>query len=408
MGETRPAILQIIPRLDTGGAELAAIEISEAIVRSGGCALVLTEGGAMLNRLEAAGGEFVPFHAASKNPATILRNAQRIRDIAIREQVRLLHARSRAPAWSALLAARRLDIPFVTTYHGAYSENSKPKRWYNSVMARSDCVIANSEYTANLIKARYRTPADKIRVIYRGVDLARFDMSAVAASRVAALKAKWGLSPQTKIVLHAARLTGWKGQHDVIALADRVQARFPDCVFVLAGADQGRSEYRASLVSEIAKRNLETKVLLVGNVDDMPAALAAATVTFVASREPEAFGRAAAEAQAMGCPVISTNIGAPPETVLAPPRVRAAERTGWLVAPGALDAYEAALTEALSMTETEKAGIAARARRHVETSFTVANMQAQTLAVYDRLAGTNLSGRFVAARALEDHGVERT
>lgn len=393
MAEAPPTILQIIPQLETGGAELSTIEIAEAVTRAGGRAIVLSEGGRLLDRLAEAGGEFMAFPAKTKNPATILLNAQRIASIARRENVSLIHARSRAPAWSALIAARKLGLPFVTTYHGAYNEKSKLKNWYNGVMARADVVIANSRYTADLVQSRYGTPSSKLRVIYRGVDLRRFDPTAVSAERIAALKAKWGASERTRVVLQAARLTHWKGQGHLVSLAARMREKFPDVLFVFAGDDQGRSGYRAELDQKIAAQGLGNAVRLVGHEDDIPAAFAAAHVAFVGSIEPEAFGRAAAEAQAMGCPVISTNIGAPPETVLAPPRVTADQRTGWLVTPGDLDEYEAALSEALSLDDAQRAAIAARARQHVVANFTTANMQRQTLGVYAELLDTQ-SARF--------------
>jgi glycosyltransferase involved in cell wall biosynthesis len=181
----------------------------------------------------------------------------------------------------------------------------------------------------------------------------------------------------------------------MIAAAARIRDRVRDCVFILAGDAQGRDEYRDTLVKQISDAGVADIVKLVGHVDDMPAAFAAAHLAFVASIEPEAFGRAAAEAQAMACPVISTNIGAPPETVLAPPRVAAADRTGWLVPPGNLPDYEAALIDALSLANTERAAMGHRARQHVTTTFSTFEMQRATLAVYDSLLKTEMEGRFL-------------
>ena len=396
MAATRPTVLQIIPELDTGGAELSTIEIAAALVKAGARALVLSEGGRMSNRLKAAGGELIQFPAAAKNPATLLLNAQRIAAIARREGVDLIHARSRAPAWSALTAARRLKLPFITTYHGAYNERSRAKNFYNSVMARGDTVIANSRYTADLIKSRYGTAESRIRVIYRGVDVDGFNPDAVSAARIAALRQCWRVSDDTRVVLHAARLTAWKGQRQIIDAAARMKDALGGVVFIMAGDAQGRDGYVTELEHAIAANGLQDSVRLVGHVDDMPAAFAAAHVAFVGSIEPEAFGRAGAEAQAIGCLVISTNIGAPPETVKAPPRVAAAERTGWLVAPSDLAAYEQSLTEALALTRAERASMAKRARQNILDNFTTAAMQRQTLEVYDKHLGTDLARRFSA------------
>jgi glycosyltransferase involved in cell wall biosynthesis len=315
----RPTILQIIPELDTGGAELSTIEIAEALIKAGARAIVLSAGGRLAHRITDIGGELFAFPAATKNPIRMLWNANRIAAICRREGVDLIHARSRAPAWSALLAARRLGLPFVTTYHGAYNETSRAKNFYNSVMARGDIVVANSEYTANLIKSRYGTAEQRIRVIYRGVDVKRFDPAAVSPEQVKTLRERWNIPDQTRIVLHAARLTAWKGQRQIIEAAARMHTKLGGVIFVFAGDAQGRTGFEAELNSQIAAHGLREHCRLVGHVDDMPAAFAAAHVAIVGSIEPEAFGRAGAEAQAMGCPVISTHIGAPPETVQAPP-----------------------------------------------------------------------------------------
>ncbi|HVX37533.1 MAG TPA: glycosyltransferase family 4 protein [Hyphomicrobium sp.] len=395
MGLKRPTILQIIPELETGGAELSAIEIAAAVVRSGGRAIVLSEGGRMADRLASVGGELLLFPAATKNPVKLIANGTAIARIARTENVDLIHARSRAPAWSALMAARQAKLPFVTTYHGIYNEKGRAKRLYNSVMARGDIVIANSRYTADIVKKRYATPEDRIRVIYRGVDLEAFDPAIVSPERVKKMRDRWGIADHQRVVLHAARLTKWKGQGDVIAAAAQLRDKVRDCVFILAGDAQGRDNYRDTLLKQIASAGVEDIVRLVGHVDDMPAAFAVAHTAIVASIEPEAFGRAAAEAQAMACPVISTNIGAPPETVLAPPRVPATERTGWLVPPGDIVAYGAALLEALSLDGTARAATGNRARKHVTAAFSTSEMQRATLAVYDSLLKCEMERGFL-------------
>lgn len=392
----RPTILQIVPELDTGGAELSAVEIAGAVVRAGGRALVLTEGGRLAGRVTEAGGELVDFPAATKNPAKIWRNGRAIARLVRSEGVDLIHARSRAPAWSAKFAARVTGKPFVTTYHGAYNEPNALKRAYNRVMADGDLVIANSKYTRDLVRARYRTPDERLRVIYRGVDGDDFHADAVSQERVADLRRAWGVTGRARIILQAARLTAWKGQSVLIAAARHLQqqGRLGDAVVVLAGHAQGRDDYRSRLEGEIADAGLQGRVLLVGHVADMPAAYAAAHLAVVASTEPEAFGRVGTESQIMGCPVIATNIGAPPETVLATPMVTADERTGWLVPPGDDAALADAIAAAMALTADERASLGARARAHVLRSFTLEQMRQQTLAVYDELLGTHLEDAF--------------
>jgi len=390
----RPTILQIIPRLDTGGAERTTIEMTQAITAAGGRALVVTEGGRMVPQVTEAGGEVMTFNAGTKNPLSMLINARRLQKLVEREQVDLLHARSRAPAWTALWAARLSGRPFVTTYHGAYNEKGALKRTYNSVMARGDVVIANSHYTSRLIQSRYGTPESRIRVIHRGIDEESFDPSNVSPERIERLQRHWGIRPGQRVVLHAARLTGWKGQSVVIAAAARLaQQNFAgdDWVVILAGDAQGRTDYVRDLEQQIAASGLSQRVRLVGHVEDMPAAYVTAHVAVVASTEPEAFGRAAAEAEAMCCPVIATDIGATPETVRAEPVVSREEITGWLVPPGDPEALAQRLREALSLSEEERAAIGKRARDHVCRSFSLGAMQAATLQVYDSLLGTRLA-----------------
>ena len=395
MAATRPTILQIIPALDTGGAELSTVEMAAAIVASGGRALVATQGGRLSVRVIEAGGEIIPFAAATKNPARMMSNARALAALVRREHVDLIHARSRAPAWSALAAARATKRPFITTYHGAYAERGPLKRAYNSVMARGDVVIANSNYTAGLIKTRYGTPAVRIRVIHRGVDPAVFDPAVIKAERLETLRANWRIEPQQRVMLHAARLTRWKGQGVVID-ALKLLKSVSDWVCVFAGDDQGRAEYSNELRDQIAGAGLEQRVRFVGHVDDMPAAFAAATASLIASTEPEAFGRTAIEAQMMGCPVIATNIGAPPETVLSVPAVPATQRTGWLVAPADAVALASALQEALTLPTSERCALAERARARAAEHFSLQSMKRATLSVYDEVLNTALAAAFEA------------
>ena len=398
MAATRPTILQIIPALDTGGAELSTVEIATAIVAGGGRAIVVTGGGRLAARIIEAGGEIIPFPAATKNPAQMMLNARALAAIIRREHVDLVHARSRAPAWTALSAARATKRPFITTYHGAYNEKGPLKRAYNSVMARGDIVIANSDYTAGLVQSRYGTPKDRIRVIHRGVDQATFDRSKIAPERTAKLQSAWNIKPGQQVILQAARLTKWKGQSVVIdAVAKLVKANpTANLVAVFAGDDQGRTAYCDDLKRQIAALGLGSHVRLAGHVDDMPAAYALAAVSIIASVEPEAFGRTAIEAQMMGCPVIATCIGAPPETVLAPPRTDATNRTGWLVAPGNATELAADLNEVLSLSPAQRETLTRRAHDHVATNFSLQAMKQATLRVYDELLETHLSAPLAA------------
>lgn len=389
-------VLQIIPRLDTGGAERATVEICAALSRAGARSFVLSEGGRMADEVESAGGILVPFPAATKNPARILANGLALARFVRERGIDLVHARSRAPAWSALLAARLTGEAFVTTYHGAYGTSGPAKNLYNSVMARGQRVIANSNYTARLIKARHGTAPDRIRVIHRGVDLARFDPAAVGPGRIRAVREAWGASASDRVVLHAARLTGWKGQRDVIDAASVLGSECRNVLFVLAGDTQGRSAYRSEL-EERAERGVGARVRIVGHCEDMPAAFAAAHVSVVASTEPEAFGRASAEAQAMGCPVIVTDQGASPETIV-PPASPSGGATGWIVPVADPEALAAAVREALSLSKTARDRMGRHARANVERRFAAEQMQYATLQVYDELLNGALAQAFLDAR----------
>ena len=393
MAEKRPTVLQIIPELDTGGAELSTIEIADAVQSAGGRCIVLTEGGRMVQRLRDTGADVRFFAAATKNPLHILWNAHLIAGIVRQDGVDLIQPRILTPTRSALLAARRTRVPYVTTYHGAYSEKSSLKRFYNSVMARGDIVIANSHYTSDLIRMRYGTPGARLRVIYRGVDGAHFNPEAVEPERVAAVRRRWGVEPGQRVVLHAARLTAWKGQKVVVGAAEllaRTNA-VDDVMFVLAGDAQNRSAYRDALQQQINDAGLQERVRLVGHEGDMPAALCASHVSVVASIEPEAFGRTATEAQVMATPVIATEIGAPPETVRGRPGCPTDRATGWLVPPGDEATLAKAIGEALSMSADERAHMGARARQHVLTSYSLEQMKQQTLEVYDSLLNTQMA-----------------
>jgi glycosyltransferase involved in cell wall biosynthesis len=376
-------ILQIIPHIDAGGAERTTIDIAAALVRAGARAIVATQGGRMAAELQAVGGIAIPFPAASKNPIAMLINTRRLARLISSENVDIVHARSRAPAWVALGACRISQRPLVTTYHGAYSSRSLLKLRYSSVMARGDLVIANSHYTAAMISRLYPQARQNIRVIYRGADLVKFSPSAIEPERVARIRELWGLAAHERVVLLAARLTNWKGQKVLIEAARLLHQQGVDGVrYVLAGDPQGRSGYVRELDSLIEKGGLSSVVRRVGHCADMPAALLAATIVAVPSTQPEAFGRSAVEAQAMGAPVIVSDLGAVSETVLAPPQSASEARTGWRVPAGDAPALSQAIKLALDIGASGRAALARRAREHVESLFSLEQMTCQTLDVY--------------------------
>lgn len=378
-------VLQVIPQLETGGAERTTVDIAAALAEAGDEALVVSEGGRLVPELEAVGGRHVTMPAGTKSPGGLIANARRLAALIRREDVDIVHARSRAPAWSALWAARRTGRRFVTTYHGAYNEGSRLKNLYNSVMARGDAVIANSEYTAALIAERHPFAARRIVTVHRGVDLSRFAED--AGARGEALRRSWDVAPDRPILLNVARLTAWKGQEVLIEALGRLAADAPalDAVCVLAGDDQGRTDYRDRLVRRAEALGVADRLRIVGHVDDVPGALAAASVGVQPSIEPEAFGRAAVEVQAAGLPVVVADLGAVRETVLAAPEADASHRTGWRVPPGDAAALAAAMHEALTLPPEERAEIGRRGRIHADANFSLGAMKTKTLRVYHSL-----------------------
>jgi glycosyltransferase involved in cell wall biosynthesis len=376
----RPAVLQVVPRLDTGGAERSTIEIAAALAQEGFAPLVASEGGRMLPELAQAGGEWVALPADSKAPHTLLANALRLRGLIRARNIKLIHARSRAPAWSSLWAARMTKIPFVTTYHGSYTARSAAKRFYNSVMARGDAVIANSQWTAAHIRAQYAFTPKRLVAIPRGIDLSHFDPANVAPERVEELRNLWGVHAGETVILLPGRLTRWKGQEILIAAMALLakENAVQGVRAVLAGDAQGRAAYEGELRGAIATAGLRDHVTIAGHVSDMPAAYLAADIVVSASTQEEAFGRVAAEAGAMGRPVVATNHGGACETVVS-------GSTGLLVAPGDSRQLADALRNLMAAGGEERAAMGLRGRAHIARNYTVERMCADTIALYREL-----------------------
>lgn len=367
------AVLQVLPALGGGGVERGTVEMAQAITRAGGTALVASAGGRLASQVEAAGGRNILLPLSTKNPLAIWRNAARLAEVIRAERVALVHARSRAPAWSAYWAVRRCGVKFVTTYHGAYGEDIPGKRAYNAVMAKGARVIAISHFIADLIVRRHRIDLTKIRVIPRGVDPAVFDPASVAPERVRRLAAAWKLPEGRPVAMLPGRLARWKGQSVFVrALAGR------QVTGVLVGDARQHAPYARELMLEAGTLGVDLR--MVGHCDDMPAAFLLADAVVSASIEPEAFGRVVIEAQAMARPVIASSHGGAAETI---------ERdvTGLLVPPGDPLALGAALDRVLAMPPAARAALGARAREAVAARYTVAAMQAATLGVYQEVLG---------------------
>jgi glycosyltransferase involved in cell wall biosynthesis len=373
-----PVVLQVLPSLVTGGAERGAIDVAVALARAGGTPVVASAGGPMVHELDRHGVRHVAMPLASKNPLVMWRNARRLEDLVRETGAQVVHARSRAPAWSAWLAARRAGVPFMTTFHAPYNFKGEAKRLYNSVMARGERVIAISEFIRDHVLTHYAVEPARVRVIHRGIDVEHFSPARVHRERMVALARAWRVPEDRHVIMLPGRLTRWKGQAVLIEALARLRRR--DFYCLLVGSDQGRAGYRQELLDLVRAHGLEGHVHLADHCSDMAAAYLLSEVVVNASSDPEAFGRVIVEAQAMGRPVIVTNHGAVRETVLA-------GETGWVVPPGDVESLASALEEALGLSPDEREEIAGRAIEFVSGRFTRERMCAATLDIYRELAG---------------------
>ncbi|MEE2922305.1 MAG: glycosyltransferase family 4 protein [Pseudomonadota bacterium] len=377
---TGRTILQVAPELSAGGVERTVLEVTEAIVAAGGRALLASRGGRQEAAFEALGGELFRMDAKSKNPVVLKLNEGKLKRLIAREGVDLVHARSRAPAWSAYWAARAMGVPFVTTYHGAYSGKTKLKKRYNSVMAKGDLVIANSQWIAEHVKTEHGVPFEKVVTIPRGVDLVAFDPSAVPVERVRAIRFALGLAEDSrKILLLPGRLTEWKGQLVAIEAMGLLSPEERDgLVLVLAGDAQGRRNYVERLEQAVVAHGLDRGVIMSEHITDMPAAYLASDIVLAPSVRPEAFGRVAAEASAMARPVIVSDHGGGRETVID-------GETGARVEPGNAQSLAGAIRALLSVGALARDGMGRAGQLHVRQHFSKQGLQAATLGVYKTL-----------------------
>lgn len=383
-------MLQVIPALETGGVERGCVDMALFLKLAGGLPLVASEGGRLVHELERAGIKHFQMPMASKNPLVMRANIRRLADIIREHKVDIVHARSRAPAWSSFFAARQTGTAFLTTFHAAYGYASPVKKFYNSVMARGERVIAISDFIARHIHEGYGVPAERIRTIARGIDLFKFNPDNVTAERMAKLAQDWRLKDGLKVVLCPGRLTRIKGQLVLLKSLAKLQRR--DFICVLVGSDQGRVEYSAELEQTALDLGLEGHVTMVGECSDMPTAYMLADVVVAPSIVPEGFGRTAVEAQAMGRPIIASNLGGMMETVLP-------GETGWLVEANKPEPLVAALNEALDLTTEQRQRQTARAITHIHQHYSKDQMGWQTLDVYAELYGQPVPWALTAASA---------
>ncbi len=376
--KTKPTILQVIPALISGGVEIETLEIAKVIVAAGGRAIIVS--GVKKDDIKAEGVEFRTLPLDTKNPFQIARNATLLKNLILKEGVDLVHARSRAPAWSAQRAARAANVPFVTTYHAPYASGSMLKVFYNSIMARGDRVIAISRFVEHHIIEKYKNfswfEPSKIRLIERGIDLQLFDPHKISKQRVESLQKAWGVGEGRRLILLPGRISRKKGQELLMNALSRMKEKKVALIF--AGSAQGHESYRDFLLTYAASLGLEDRVKWIHPCADLPAAYQLADVIVCPSLLPEGFGRVVAEAQAMKKPVIVSNHGAAREVI-------EDGVTGWATPPGDAEALAHVLDEVLSLPPEQLKAIGDAGRARVEAYYSDEIMGSKTIAVYKEL-----------------------
>lgn len=380
------AVLQVVPALRDDPAGHAAIDIAMTLLQSGARAIIAGDGGPLVGELRAFGGEWLPMAADTINPLRIKRNARQIADLIAGERIDIVHAQCAGAAWSALGAVRKQPVFLVTSFPDRLAADNWPGTLYRQSLARGDRVIAPSSYVSMAMIERYKIPAGRITVIPRAVDTASFNPAAISSDRIAALRRVWGVLPQMRVVLVSGRVAPWNGQMSMIDAARLLTAGGDrNVAFVFAGEDRSNARYAASLHARARLHGIDTLCRFIGHCPDMPAALAAADVVVVPALQPPISGRAVAEAQAVGRPVVTTSIGMLPENLLAPPRMREELRTGWVVRPGNVGELANAVRAALALNTTAYEALGARARQFAEFVFSPSSVAEAIRGVYTSL-----------------------
>ncbi|MEG9861614.1 MAG: glycosyltransferase family 4 protein [Parvularculales bacterium] len=381
MAKAKPCVMQIIPRLEGGGAERTTVDVATALVSEGWLPLVVSAGGHQVAAIEAIGAEHICLPVHSKNPVTIVHNIRRLRHLIDKHQVDLLHVRSRAPAWSVLRAARRCNIPLVATWHGAVPDGPALKIFYSSALVRGDVVIANSCYTAERIKIRYPRRIARLITIHRGTDLAAYDPKKEDSTRTTRFRQQWNVGTESMLALMPARQSRTKGHDCVIEALAQLDPDYRPVV-VFAGGYDWQNAYGIRLKNKACDLGVKDAVRFVPHIDDMPGACWAADIILSPSLQAEAFGRVAVEGQAAGRPVIVADHGGARETVI---NDNEATATGWRITPGDATTLARALQEAAAMGPKGRTIMGQRGRNFVAPRFSLDAMCSATLDVYRSL-----------------------
>ena len=376
-------VLQVIPKLGYGGAETGCYDIAHYLPENDCGSFIVTSGGELLKFIDKKKVKIIKLPVHSKNPLIIFINFLALVAIILVKNISIVHARSRAPAWSCLLAAKITGRKFVTTFHGTYNFNNKIKKFYNSVMVRSDLIIAGSNFIFSHIKdnyTKYLNAKKKLLVIFRGINVDYFDPTTKLDSDEKKLLKKWEIEKDKKIILLPGRLTGWKGQEVFIEAINLVNIELGHEAFyaVILGNDQGRDLYKKKLIRLTEQYRLINQVKFIDHCKDMALAYKVSDIVVSASIEPEAFGRVAVEAQSMEKPIIASNIGGSNETVID-------EKTGFLFESNNAKSLSQKILKILSMDEASLNSIGREGRKNIIQKFNVEKMCFSTYSEYKRI-----------------------
>ena len=376
-------ILQVIPKLGYGGAETGCFDLAHYLHEHNCKSYIVTSGGPLLKYINKKKVKILRLPVQSKNPILILLNSILLTLIIFFLNVDIVHARSRAPAWSCLIATKLTRRKFVTTFHGTYNFKSDLKKWYNSIMVRSDLIIAGSNFIFSHIKenySKYLSNKKKFLVIFRGINTDYFNPKKIKESDKNLLKKKWNITDEKKIILLPGRLTEWKGQEMFIEAISLLKKNLPELEFiaVILGSDQGRKIYKKKLIRLVEQHRLSGNVIFVDHLELMPIAYEISNVIVSSSIEPEAFGRVSVEAQSMEKPIVASNIGGSNETIIN-------DKTGFLFKAGDSKNLSEKLKEVLNLSELTLNGIGAEGRKNIIAKFNVEKMCNTTYSEYKKL-----------------------
>jgi len=376
-------VLQVIPKLGYGGAETGCYDLAHYLPENDCGSYIVTSGGELLKFIDKKKVKIIKLPVHSKNPLIIFINFLALICVILINNISIVHARSRAPAWSCLLATKITGRKFVSTFHGTYNFNSKIKKFYNSVMVRSDLIIAGSNFIFSHIKenyAKYLDAKKKLLVIFRGINVDYFDPTSKLDSDEKKLLKEWQIEKDKKIILLPGRLTGWKGQEVFIEAVNLVNIELGYEAFfaVILGSDQGRDLYKKKLIRLTEQHRLVNQVKFIDHCKDMALAYKVSDIVVSASIEPEAFGRVAVEAQSMERPIIASNIGGSNETIID-------EKTGFLFESNNAKSLSIKILKVLSMDEASLQSIGKEGRKNIIQKFNVEKMCFSTYSEYKRL-----------------------